>query len=596
MPKAWVECDVSSANGYNLTASAKDEHQFMYHQYFGLKEAPFSIAPNPVYLFMSRRHKEALAHLLYGVNHGGGFVLLTGEVGTGKTTVSRALLKQLPQNTDLAYILNPTLSAIELLATICDELNVTNINDTSSLKELSDGLHQFLLENHAKGRNTVLIIDEAQHLDYKVMEQIRLLTNLETDEKKLLQIVFIGQPELNDLLAKPELRQLAQRITARFHIEPLTLPEAQSYIRHRLMVAGMPASQTLFTNAAVKLIHRSCDGIPRLMNVACDRALLGAYTHNRPMVDVDIARAAVTESTYQKSSDDKQLPVAIAVGLAVAVVAILAWMLATKFNSGSDISVPEIALTERGQILRGTANNANSAETNASDENVNSSADQGSVTDADVAAVSNSVQEKIYQTSFSQKKDALNALQQTLNVFPGDFDQPCRQLKSFGVQCQAEDFRSWQELTDYNRPAVLRLDIDDQQRYLAVHAIQDGKQLQIVTPGGETDSWQMFQLGQYWSGKTEFLWQPPNSYSPLLNPGDRSPFVRWVANSFAKLDEQAEPLAEFEYNQSLERRVMFFQTNNDLSANAIIGLDTVLKLNDKLGTDFTLSDQGTGDQ
>lgn len=565
----------------------------MYHQYFGLNEAPFSIAPNPVYLFMSRRHKEALAHLLYGVNHGGGFVLLTGEVGTGKTTVSRALLKQLPQNTDLAYILNPTLSAIELLATICDELDVKGVQDKTSLKELSDGLHKFLLENHAKARNTVLIIDEAQHLDFNVMEQIRLLTNLETDEKKLLQIVFIGQPELNELLANPELRQLAQRITARFHIEPLTQSETQAYIRHRLMVAGMPASHSLFSVAAVKMIHRSCDGIPRLINVVCDRALLGAYTHNRPMVDVDIARAAISESTSKTLNTDNRLPIALASCLALAVVAILAWMLVAKSGRDTDQAIAEIALTEQAQIVR---TNQAPAPSQTATTTATLDTPPPEVVKTSHSGGSTFVEEKIYETSFKQKKDALNALQQALNIFPGDFDQPCRQLKSFGVQCQALDFRSWQDLTNHNRPAVLRLDIDDQQRYLAVKSVHDSNQMDIVTPDGKPSTWQMFQLGQYWSGKTELLWQPPNSYTPLLNPGDRSPFVRWVANSFAKLDSQSEPLAEFEYNQPLERRVMFFQTNHGLSANGIIGLDTILKLNDSLGSDFSLAERDKGAQ
>ncbi|BFM06611.1 ExeA family protein [Halioxenophilus aromaticivorans] len=552
----------------------------MYHQYFGLNEAPFSIAPNPVYLFMSRRHKEALAHLLYGVNHGGGFVLLTGEVGTGKTTVSRALLKQLPQNTDLAYILNPTLSSIELLATICDELKVTDIKDANSLKELSDRLHQFLLDNHAQGRNTVLIIDEAQHLDYKVMEQIRLLTNLETDEKKLLQIVFIGQPELNELLAKPELRQLAQRITARFHIEPLTLVEAQAYIRHRLMVAGMPASQTLFNQSAVKMIHRASDGIPRLINVICDRALLGAYTHNRPMVDTEIARAAISESSHQPSgSGDNQLPIKIATGLTLLLILLLGGLLLTQIGgSDTDPQSAEIALTEPGQILRGST----------------SAGDTAASAVAEPPAAPATTEEEIYRTSFGQKKDAINALQQALSVFTGNFDQPCRQLKSFGVLCQTEEFRSWQDFTHYNRPGVLRLDIDEQQRYLAVTGTRGPNQLEVVTPDGTQHTWQMFQLGQYWSGQTELLWQPPSSYAPLLKPGDRSPFVRWLANSFAKMDKQTQPLAQFEYNQALERRVMFFQSNTGIPANGVIDLNTVLKMNDKLGVDFKLSSTSSG--
>jgi general secretion pathway protein A len=190
----------------------------MYSRYFGLQELPFSIAPNPRYLYMSKRHREALVHLLYGVSGDGGFVLLTGEVGTGKTTISRSLLQQLPDNTDVAFILNPYQSTIELLATICDELGIAYISDGPSAKELTELLHHYLLSNHGNGRNTVLMIDEAQLLPFETLEQIRLLTNLETDSKKLLQIILIGQPELKIVLSRPELSQLAQRITARYHI------------------------------------------------------------------------------------------------------------------------------------------------------------------------------------------------------------------------------------------------------------------------------------------------------------------------------------------------------------------------------------------
>jgi general secretion pathway protein A len=247
----------------------------MYHSYFGLQEEPFSIAVNPRYLFMSARHRDALAHLLYGVGGGGGFILLTGEVGTGKTTINRCLLEQLPEQTDIAIILNPALNALELLASVCDELGIDYAQADTSLKTLTDRLHEFLLENHRRGRNTVLLIDEAQHLQFDVLEQIRLLTNLETNTRKLLQIVLVGQPELSAILAKPELRQLNQRITARYELQPLNLGETDAYIRHRLQVAGLPANQELFPPRVVRGIHRKTRGIPRLINVLCGRMLLG---------------------------------------------------------------------------------------------------------------------------------------------------------------------------------------------------------------------------------------------------------------------------------------------------------------------------------
>ena len=239
----------------------------MYYQYFGLTEAPFSIAVNPRYLFMSARHRDALAHLLYGVGTSGGFILLTGEVGTGKTTINRCLLEQLPHDTDIAIILNPALNAMELLATACDELGISYDVDNHTLKTLTDKLHGFLLENHARGRKTVLLIDEAQHLDFDVLEQIRLLTNLETNSEKLLQIILIGQPELAQMLAQPELRQLNQRITARYNLEPLNLDETGAYIHHRLQVAGMSPDRIIFPSSVVRGIYQRTRGIPRVINV-----------------------------------------------------------------------------------------------------------------------------------------------------------------------------------------------------------------------------------------------------------------------------------------------------------------------------------------
>src|SRR5919201_4829908 len=236
----------------------------MYASYFGLKEAPFSITPDPRYLYMSERHREALAHLLYGIGEGGGFVQLTGEVGTGKTTLCRCLLEQVPPHVDVALILNPRLTALELLGAVCDELRIPYPVDTTSTKTLVDLLYRYLLDAHGRGRRTVLIIDEAQDLSIDVLEQVRLLTNLETTREKLLQIILIGQPELITLLEREDLRQLAQRITARYHLEPFDAADTRAYIRHRLQIAGR--TRGLFTEAAMRTVHAASRGIPRLIN------------------------------------------------------------------------------------------------------------------------------------------------------------------------------------------------------------------------------------------------------------------------------------------------------------------------------------------
>ncbi|MBQ4847398.1 AAA family ATPase [Pseudoalteromonas sp. MMG013] len=266
----------------------------MYLRYFGLNEKPFSIAPNPEYLFLSDRHKEALAHLTYGLGDAGGFVLLTGEVGTGKTTVTRSMLAQLPDSTQVAFILNPALSEMELLASICDELNIEYDADNATLKRLTDIIKARLLSNHELGGHTMLIIDEAQHLAPEVLEQLRLLTNLETDHKKLLQIVLVGQPELQQLLQRNELRQLAQRITARYHLLPLTEAQVFAYIQHRLNKAGCEAS--LFDHDAIAFMHKATAGIPRLLNLLADRCLLGAFSAQKMIVNKTIAQQAAQEA------------------------------------------------------------------------------------------------------------------------------------------------------------------------------------------------------------------------------------------------------------------------------------------------------------
>lgn len=265
----------------------------MYTGFFGLSSAPFSIAPNPDFMYLSPRHAEALAHLRFGLGEAGGFVLLTGEVGTGKTTVSRCLLQELDDKAEVAFILNPTLSELELLAAICDELKIRYKKADASLKLLGDKIKARLLKNHEAGKHTLLIIDEAQHLQPAVLEQLRLLTNLETNTRKLLQVILIGQPELQQLLKRNDLRQLAQRITARYHLLPLTPDEVRHYLKFRLQVAG--CSRPVFSEAAIKRLYQLSGGIPRLLNLMADRALLGAYSQQQAMVSDKLVRQAAGE-------------------------------------------------------------------------------------------------------------------------------------------------------------------------------------------------------------------------------------------------------------------------------------------------------------
>jgi len=291
------------------------KHFIMYVEYFGLKEKPFTIAPNPRYLYMSEQHREALAHLLYGVSQDGCFILLTGDVGTGKTTVCRSLLEQLPEKTQSAIIINPKLSVAELLETICEELSIPCTQGTPSIKSYIDTINKYLLHSHAQGKTTILIIDEAQNLDIEVLEQLRLLTNLETNTTKLLKIILIGQSELQQKLRSDRVAQISQRITSRYHLAPLNRNDTYNFIRHRLIIAGGGRMQ-FFSKAALKRAYLLTNGIPRLINILCDRALLGAYIEGSDQVSEKVLLKAGWEilgrdSHLAQRPSSKTFPLAI---------------------------------------------------------------------------------------------------------------------------------------------------------------------------------------------------------------------------------------------------------------------------------------------
>lgn len=559
----------------------------MYHKFFGLSEQAFSIAVNPRYLYMSEQHREALAHLLYGIQIGG-FVLLTGEVGTGKTTIIRCLLEQLPDNTDIAIILNPMASAPELLSTICDELGVRYIVDGWSTKDLTDALHSYLLENHRKGRKTVLLIDEAQLLKPTVMEQIRLLTNLETTTEKLLQIILVGQPELKKLLARPSLRQLSQRITARFHLEALSLAETHAYIAHRLRIAGMPDNRNPFTDPIIKRIHTFSGGIPRLINIICERILLGAYGKNRTVIDNEIFEQAALEVSGTKAHmikpssfpavPEKWLYAGVAV-IATAVIATVVWWFSPStphssltYDAVASIPAPASVVAESSSLAMESSSveQTSSAVASASDTSSSSSS-------APTAMIFWSRDER----------RARKELFAYLGVAQPVASDPCADKGSGGYVCEKAQLTTWDQLKELNRPAVLTLVTSDRKlAYVLLIGLGDENALLLKDGTEFTVAW--LKIAELWNDEVLYAWHRPTGFDTPLMMGQRNPAVNWLADQFARLDKQESPLARNIYNDKLKKRVELFQESQGIKPDGIVGAQTLRRLNEVLGIDKAL--------
>ncbi|MEX2496304.1 MAG: AAA family ATPase [Woeseia sp.] len=549
----------------------------MYTQFFGLNEKPFAITPDPRYLFMSERHGEGLAHLVYGVTESGGFVQLTGEVGTGKTTLVRTLLGQMPPEVDVALILNPQLTAVEFLVAICEELGIALPEDKSSSKALVDSLNVHLLGSHARGRRTILLVDEAQNLSAGVLEQLRLLTNLETAKQKLLQIVLIAQPELRELLSQPNLRQLAQRITGRYHLEPLSREEAARYIDHRLKVAG--GLGEIFDTGAKREVYRLSRGIPRLVNVICDRALLGAYSRESRKVNKSIVRRAAAEVSGRPLKPGFRrwaFPVLGVAGIAAASVG--TWYL-VKGNvpaPGSTISVPV------------SAGPPSTAVTTAEEP---ASAEAAAATAPDAAEERGpSLQERLDAAGNATGAEA--AMSTLLDLWNAEFDPAasengCQQAEQLGLRCYVNR-GSWSGIRQLDHPAMLTLTDSRGETHHLVLVSLDGQQGQLAI-GENRFSLPLEDISAMWFGQYRLLWRPPNGHSGLIRAGMRDRNVRWLRQSLAAIDADfgtTNPDSDF-FDDELLRRVEAFQRTHRLAVDGIAGQQTLILLNSLLGLSGT---------
>lgn len=540
----------------------------MYLHHFGLREMPFSITPDPAYLYMSPRHQEALGHLLYGTGQYGGFVQLTGEVGTGKTLVVRTLLDQKIDGVDVAMVHNPRQSEREFLASVCDELQVA-YGPEASLKELVDALNRALLKAHAAGRRTVLIIDEAQNLEPGVLEQIRLLTNLETHKEKLLRIMLIGQPELIELLARPDLRQLAQRITARYHLTPLSEAETREYIRHRLRVAG--GDPGLFTSDAIHAVQAASRGVPRLINILCDRALMGAYGSHQSQVTGVLVRKAATESlpgegplpssrTDRADRNDRWLrgvEYALA-AVAVALVAVLGFRGWQYLQTPA--SMPE-AVTETATETPQAPPMSTATATETTPE-------------VDMPPASTAA-------GLDQAELPLTALfrllvatwDPTLEI--ARVSEGCVALKPLGYECHRER-TDWAALERMDLPAILELERLGFRRHVLLRHL-DAETATLLTPDGPL-SIPLADLDALWTGELLLIWQRPTD-ERRIDATSRGRDVVWLRRRLATLSGRSlsEPVSGF-FDPALDEQLRAYQTSAGLDADGVAGVQTLIAL------------------
>nr|WP_207191976.1 ExeA family protein [Halochromatium roseum] len=599
-------------------------------------------------MFLSEQHREALAHLLYGAGENGGFVLLTGEVGTGKTTICRAFLEQTPEQVDVALVLNPAMTAIELMHAICQEFGVATSEHHDSVKVLVDRLNSFLLDAHARGRHPVVVIDEAQNLRPRVLEQVRLLTNLETSKQKLLQIFLIGQPELREILASQELRQLNQRITARFHLSPLSARETAAYVDHRITVAGV--QRPLFSAAALREVHRRSRGVPRLINLICDRSLLGAAVSRRMQVTPAIVRRAAHEllggeQPRQRSRHQPQWAMAAALVLALGVGGWLgasgllertqqqldraakvwaelgvddeAARLAGAVDSDPDADPESGDATDKtvadGALM--AANDTDSASL-AAEAAETSEADQVAAIDPDAVSMEQAGAELSAATAASavtplaetsqgiprialaritpqvpeaeigelpalllDEDESISALVQRWGHAPEEA-MDCYGVASLGLECERSRER-WSDLRLFDRPAVLQLLIDGQERYALITGIDD--EFAVLQRGEMLRRVPIAALDERWSGDVLMLWRLPPDGVRMIGPGTSGDTVRWLREQLAALpDASLTDTSSPRYDANLKAVVREFQAGRGLAVDGIAGPRTMILLNNAL--------------
>ena len=531
----------------------------MYLRYFGLNETPFSITPDPAFVFLSARHRDALAHLLYGIGKGGsgGFVQLTGEVGTGKTTLCRCLLEQIPEGTHIALLLNPLVTPRELLAAISEELGIDISESIHSTRMLVDGLNRYLLAAHAHGERVVVIIDEAQNLSPEALEQVRLLTNLETSKEKLLQVVLLGQPELRALLQRRSLRQLAQRITARFHLSPLGLKDTFLYVSHRMQVAG--AERNPFNHGAVKALFHRSQGIPRLINIIADRSLAAAYASEQVNVTTSMVHAAASEVQLGERRVKRthwSWWIGAPAGLAVVLLSLVNfsdhWSRSeTSSGLNNTPRSQSVNQSETGQVVAARANRLTQTDV---------VSDLGTPLDSDWLLGQQSV---IWQGLADIWHDAGSGM---------IIQAACDGDDNHGYAC-VRDQGSWSKIKRIGLPVVLVLQAE-KPSYLLLRGVDEDRLL--VGSPEQSLSVSRKQVESIWLGAYFVAWPQAPGWPAELERGDSGPAVATIMQMATRV---AMPYHGGQvFDAAFELWLKDFQVRNGLQADGIVGRNTLLYL------------------
>ncbi|GAB3375171.1 ExeA family protein [Lysobacter rhizosphaerae] len=541
----------------------------MYLEHYGLKEPPFSITPDPRFVFLSERHRDALAHLLFGIGQGGGggFVQLTGEVGTGKTTLSRLLLEQIPPHTRVALVLNPRVTPAELLATICEELHLpVDPGMSGSIKALTDALNAYLLDAYAQGLRVVLIIDEAQNLSVDALEQVRLLTNLETDTQKLLQIILLGQPELRTILARPDLRQLAQRITARYHLTPLDAHETATYLRHRHRVAG--GLHLPFDAGAIKRIHVHSGGVPRLINVIAERALLGGYAHDDTRIDARTVDRAAREALAPKASSAWRarrwlIPGGVGVAALALVAGVYAWRAPPAAPVAKPMATKSMAATITAATPATTADKVRPAPPAAAAQPA-----RPAVLDADALASRIDGAAAASPLAWQHLLQAWKLPSDNLSI---SIASGC----SFAIAADAYCLRArgtLDRLVAQDRPVLLRLRSGTHEAW----AVLLGADARIarVSLDGHTLDIERLALARHWNGEYAALWRGPANLT--LPVAGETPSLTWVRDRLTTRYLPADAVATLDAD--MLAAVRRFQGDSGLASDGVIGPETLMAL------------------